>query len=288
MVLCGGPPDHLADTLSSVPERGLTTIRVMIDAIADAEVPGVGPGVEDDAEVPGVGLGADDGGAGLDDGRAGLGADDGGAGLDDGEELIDAQRARFARLLEKLEGEGFDGAKHLAELEARVATWAKAIEGSRSANEGSRSDLLLDGAAVSALAADRELLAAYLRVLEESLYGMLLIPSFIMIEAYTAPPDERALVDRLIEEISGKEDVLIALTNESAMRAGELRHKALVRSPREKGSRLNNLTNCAFVVSAAEELSDTHSVMIVTDNPDDINLLIEITGRTNIGVDLLV
>jgi hypothetical protein len=72
------------------------------------------------------------------------------------------------------------------------------------------------------------------------------------------------------------------------MRAGELRHKALVRSPREKGSRLNNLTNCAFVVSAAEELSDTHSVMIVTDNPDDINLLIEITGRTNIGVDLLV
>jgi hypothetical protein len=41
-------------------------------------------------------------------------------------------------------------------------------------------------------------------------------------------------------------------------------------------------------VSAAEELSDTHSVMIVTDNPDDINLLIEITGRTNIGVDLLV
>jgi hypothetical protein len=176
----------------------------------------------------------------------------------------------------------------LAELEARVATWAKAIEGSRSASEGSRSDLLLDGAAVSALAADRELLAAYLRVLEESLYGMLLIPSFIMIEAYTAPPDERALVDRLIEEISGKEDVLIALTNESAMRAGELRHKALARSPREKGSRLNNLTNCAFVVSAAEELSDTHSVMIVTDNPDDINLLIEITGRTNIGVDLLV
>ena len=247
-----GGPDHPAHTLSSVSERGLTTISAMIDAIADAEVTG-----------------------------AGLGADDGGAGLDDGEELIDAQRARFARLLEKLAGEGFDGAEHLAELEARVATWAKAIE-------GSRSDLLLDGAAVSALAADRELLAAYLRVLEESLYGMLLIPSFIMIEAYTAPPDERALVDRLIEEISGKEDVLIALTNESAMRAGELRHKALVRSPREKGSRLNNLTNCAFVVSAAEKLSDTHSVMIVTDNPDDINLLIEITGRTNIGVDLLV
>lgn len=239
----------------------------MIDAIADAEAAGVGLGVDDDAEVAWAGLG--------------------GAWLDDGEELIDAQRARFVRLREKLEGEGFDGAEYLAELEARVATWAKAIEGSRSTNEGSRSDLLLDGAAVSALAADRELLAAYLRVLGGHLYGALLIPSFVMTEAYTAPPDERALVDRLIEEISGEEDVLIALTPESAGRAGELRHKALARSPREKGSRMNSLTNCAVVVSASEELSDTRSVMIVTDDPDDINLLIEITGRTNIGVDLL-
>ena len=253
-------------------ERGLTTIRVMIDAIAEAEVPGVGLRDDDEAEVPG----------------AGVGVGDGGAGLDDGQELIEVQRARFARLREKLEGEGFDGAEYLAELEARVATWAKAIEGSRSASEGSRSDLLLDGAAVSALAADRELLTAYLRVLEKSLYGMLLIPSFIMIEAYTAPPDERALVDRLIEEISGEEDVFIPLTPESAGRAGELRHKALARSPREEGSRMNSLTNCAVVVSAAEELSDTRSVMIATDDPDDINLLIEITGRTNIGVDLLV
>ena len=233
-------------------ERGLTTIRAVIDAIAEAEVPGVGVGIEDC-----------------------------GAGLDDGQELIEVQRARFARLREKLEGEGFDGAEYLAELEARVATWAKA-------SEGSRSDLLLDGAAVSAFAADRELLAAYLRVLGGHRYGALLIPSFVMTEAYTAPPDERALVDRLIEEISGEEDVLIALTPESAGRAGELRHKALARSPREKGSRMNSLTNCAVVVSAAEELSDTRSVMIVTDDPDDINLLIEITGRTNIGVDLLV
>ena len=143
-------------------------------------------------------------------------------------------------------------------------------------------------AAVSALAADRELLAAYLRVLEGHLYGALLIPSFVMTEAYTAPPDERALGDRLIEEISGEEDVFIPLTPESAGRAGELRHKALARSPREEGSRINSLTNCAVVVSAAEELSDTRSVMIATDDPDDINLLIEITGRTNIGVDLLV
>ena len=256
----------------------------MIDAIAEAEVPrvglgegGRGMGDDDEAEVPGVGLGDDDE---AEVPGVGVGVGDGGAGLDDGQELIEVQRARFARLREKLEGEGFDGAEYLAELEARVATWAKA-------SEGSRSDLLLDGAAVSAFAADRELLAAYLRIINR-LNGALLIPSFVMTEAYTAPPDERALVDRLIEEISGEEDVFIPLTPESAGRAGELRHKALARSPREEGSRMNSLTNCAVVVSAAEELSDTRSVMIATDDPDDINLLIEITGRTNIGVDLLV
>ena len=107
----------------------------MIDATPDAEVP-----------------------------RAGLGADDGGAGLevhDDGEELIEVQRARFARLLEKLEGEGFDGSEHLAKLEA-TGTWP-------GADEGARRDLLLDSSAVRLLAADRELLAAYLRVLERQL-----------------------------------------------------------------------------------------------------------------------
>lgn len=182
-------------------ERGLTTIRVMIDAIVEAEVPGVGLGVEGEAEVPGVGLRDDDE---AEVPGAGVGVGDGGAGLDDGQELIEVQRARFARLHEKLEGEGFDGAEYLAELEARVATWAKA-------SEGSRSDLLLDGAAVSAFAADRELLAAYLRIINR-LNGALLIPSFVMTEAYTAPPDERALVDRLIEEISGEEDVFIPLT----------------------------------------------------------------------------
>jgi hypothetical protein len=167
----------------------------MIDATHDAAT--------HDEEVPG---------AGLDDGGAGLGVED-----DDGEQLIEVQRVRFARLLEKLEGEGFDGSEHLAKLEA-AGTWP--------GDEGTRQDFLLDSSAVRLLAADRELLAIYLRLLQRQ-PGVILIPLVAMTDAYTCGPDERALVDRLIEEISVDGDVFLHLTFEEARRAGELRFEAM-------------------------------------------------------------
>ena len=94
------------------------------------------------------------------------------------------------------------------------------------AEEGARQDLLLDGSAVSALAADRELLAVYLRILKR-MNGALLIPLVAMTDAYTCGPDERALVDRLIEEISVDGDVFLHLTLEEARRAGELQFEML-------------------------------------------------------------
>jgi hypothetical protein len=159
-----------------------------------------------DAEVPGAGLGANDG--------------------DDGEELIEVQRVRFARLLEKLAGEGFDGAKHLAKLEA-AGTWP-------GADEGARRDFLLDSSAVRLLAADRELLAIYLRLLQRQ-PGVLLIPMVAMGDAYTCGPDERALVDRLIEEISVDGDVFVHLTLETARRAGELQFEVLAAAEASRG-----------------------------------------------------
>ena len=165
----------------------------MIDATPDAEVSGAGLGV-DDAEVSGAGLGDDD------------------------EELIEVQRVRFARLLKKLEGEGFDGAAHQGKLEA-AGTWP-------GADEGDRRDFLLDSSAVRLLATDRELLAVYLRLLERQ-PGVLLIPMVAMGEAYTCGPDERALVDRLIEEISVDGDVFVHLTFETARRAGELQFEVM-------------------------------------------------------------
>jgi hypothetical protein len=162
----------------------------MIDAIPDAEVPEAGPGV------------------------------------DDGEQLIEVQRARFARLLEKLEGEGFDGSEHLAKLEA-AGTWP-------GADESPRRDFLLDSSAVRLLAADRELLAIYLRLLQRQ-PGVLLIPMVAMGDAYTCGPDERALVDRLIEEISVDGDVFVHLTLETARRAGELQFEVLAAAEASQG-----------------------------------------------------
>ncbi len=145
---------------------------------------------------------------------------------DDDEELIEVQRARFARLLEKLEGEGFDGSKHQAKLEA-AGTWP-AAEG------GDRRDLLLDSSAVRLLAADRELLAVYLRLLQRQ-RGALLIPMVAMGEAYTCGPEERALVDRLIEEISVDGDVFVHLTLETARRAGELQFEVMTAAEASEG-----------------------------------------------------
>jgi len=145
---------------------------------------------------------------------------------DDDEELIEVQRVRFARLLEKLEGEGFDGSKHLAKLEA-AGTWP-------AADESARRDLLLDSSAVRLLAADRELLAIYLRLLQRQ-PGALLIPMVAMGEAYTCGPEERALVDRLIEEISVDGDVFVHLTLETARRAGELQFEVMTAAEASEG-----------------------------------------------------
>jgi hypothetical protein len=161
----------------------------MIDATPDAEVPEAGVGVDDD-------------------------------------ELIEVQRVRFARLLEKLEGEGFDGAEHQAKMEA-AGTWP-------AADEGDRQDFLLDSSAVRLLAADRELLAVYLRLLQRQ-PGVLLIPMVAMGEAYTCGPEERALVDRLIEEISVDGDVFVHLTLETARRAGELQFEVMAAAEASEG-----------------------------------------------------
>jgi hypothetical protein len=158
---------------------------------------------------------------------AGLDAEIPGAGLDDKEQLIAVQRVRFARLLERLEGEGFDGSEHQAKLEA-AGTWP-------AADDGDRRDFLLDSSAVRLLAADRELLAVYLRLLQRQ-PGVLLIPMVAMGEAYACAPEDRALVDRLIEEISVDGDVFVHLTLETARRAGELQFELLAGEEAARGS----------------------------------------------------
>ena len=54
-------------------------------------------------------------------------------------------------------------------------------------------------------------------------------------EAYTCAPDDRALVDRLIEEISVDGDVFVHLTLETARRAGELQFEVLAAAEESQG-----------------------------------------------------
>jgi hypothetical protein len=87
---------------------------------------------------------------------------------------------------------------------------------------------------VKLLATDRELLAIYLRLLQHQ-PGVILIPLVAMTDAYTCGPDERALVDRLIEEISVDGDVFVHLTLETARRAGELQFEVMADAETSEG-----------------------------------------------------
>jgi predicted nucleic acid-binding protein len=88
------------------------------------------------------------------------------------------------------------------------------------------------------------------------------------------------LVNRLIKAIGAEDDIYAPLTVHAAVRAGVLRAEASRQSPREIS------TTDAQIVAIAEELSHTRAVTIITGDPHDINLLVGLTRRSNIAVDV--
>ena len=143
-----------------------------------------------------------------------------------------------------------------------------------------RRDFLLDSGGVSALAANRDLLVAYLKLLKLNLNGALLIPIPVLTEVRSGHRRSDALVDRLIKAIGAEDDIYAPLTVEAATRAGVLRTEALPLS------RHDISTTDAQVVAMAEERSLICAVTIITGDPGDINLLVGLTRRTNIAVDV--
>ncbi len=145
---------------------------------------------------------------------------------------------------------------------------------------GERRDFLLDSGAVSALARDRKLLEGYLRLVEEDFDGAIRIPQPVLGEVYTGDPRKDVLVDRLINELCAKQNIVEPLTDVLAKRAGALRHKAL------KVDSLIEVAD-AFVVAVAETLSHRCPIAILTGDVNHINVLIGQTGRKNIAVELV-
>jgi hypothetical protein len=143
-----------------------------------------------------------------------------------------------------------------------------------------RRDFLLDSGGVSALAANRDLLVAYLELFKLRIDGALLIPIPVLTEVRSGQRRSDALVDRLIKAIGAERDIYAPLTVEAATRAGVLRTEALALS------RHDISPTDAQVVAMAEERSRICAVTIITGDPDDINLLVGLTRRTNIAVDV--
>lgn len=143
----------------------------------------------------------------------------------------------------------------------------------------SRRDFLLDSGGVSALIKDKDLLAAYLRVIRTQFDGAILIPTPVLGEIYMGKPQD-ALVDLLLKKLGGKE-AEIEPTSDVWRRAGALRTEALPRTKKD----ISNTD--AVVVAMAEERSFRGGVTIITSDQKDIELLVGLTRRTNIAVDPL-
>lgn len=143
-----------------------------------------------------------------------------------------------------------------------------------------RRDFLLDSGGVSALAANRDLLAAYLELLRLRFDGALLVPVPVLTEVRSGHRHSDVLVDRLIKAIGAEGGTYAPLTVNAAVRAGVLRAEASRQSRREIS------TTDAQIVAIADEMSHQRAVTIITGDPHDINLLVGLTRRSNIAVDV--
>jgi hypothetical protein len=153
---------------------------------------------------------------------------------------------------------------------------------------GHRRRFLLDSGAVTALAQDNRLLGDYILTAEVDFDGALRIPTPVMGEVRTGDPRYDVVLDRLLKRIAGTDGPYAQLSTDAANRAGVLRHLAL-KALGEKRDRTRDgkLAIDAFVVAIAEELSRYSAVTILTGDPQDMKLLVTLTNRTNIAVQLI-
>ncbi len=148
-----------------------------------------------------------------------------------------------------------------------------------------RRDFLLDSGAVTHLAAYPNAAAAWLREIANRYdEPSVLVPVPVISECRTGDPRRDAPVDRLFSMIAppGRPSgFLIDLTRAHAERAAVLRTRAISGEARRKAR--VSVTD-AHVVAMAKERSYHNAVSILTSDPNDLRLLVELTGAKNIGV----
>lgn len=144
-----------------------------------------------------------------------------------------------------------------------------------------RRDFLLDSGAISALVTDPALLRAYLRVITQRYEGAMLVAIPVLTEVRSGVRRTDVLIDRLIASIGLRDDVFVPLTVATATRAGVLRATARRTADRQVS------TTDAQIVAIAEERSFHNAVTIVTSDAVDIGVLVDLTRRPNIAIDLV-
>jgi predicted nucleic acid-binding protein len=140
---------------------------------------------------------------------------------------------------------------------------------------------LLDSGGVTALATSKDLLTDYLTMLERRFDGSILIPIAVVTEFRTGDPRKDVPVDRLINAMRRRQQrVYVPLTLEIAERAGVLRTQA-----RASGHPDISVTD-AHIVATADDLANHSAVTILTGDPEHMKVLVELTRRPNIAVDV--
>jgi len=142
-----------------------------------------------------------------------------------------------------------------------------------------RRDFLLDTGAVTALATNKDLLDAYLTLLKTKYDGSILIPMAVVGEFRTGDPRKDVAIDRLINTIANtQETVYVPLTLEIAEHGGLLRTRA-----RADGHPDISMID-GYIGATASNLARHSAVTILTGDPDDMKVLVDLTRRTNIAV----
>ncbi len=107
------------------------------------------------------------------------------------------------------------------------------------------------------------------------------IPVPVLTEVRTGDPRKDVAVDRLINAIGGEDGAYLLLSPNAASRAGVLRTEALPLISKGEIS-----TTDAQVVGMAEERSRLCAITILTTDPNHVNLLVGLTCRANIAVNI--
>ena len=150
-----------------------------------------------------------------------------------------------------------------------------------------RRDFLIDSGALSFLAASDQRSKAWLdeiasRYDDPAIY----VTGNVLTEARSGKPDVDANINRLPKRLAGATSpnpYYLDVPERIADRAALLRIQGTTARGSSARRRPISVTD-AQLVALAEDRSSTNAVTILTTDPDDIMLLVDLTGATNIAV----